>query len=116
LIIVITQKTEIAVVQQASAAKKKKELDEQSIIIEKEELEASIALQEAIPALEAAKLALQNVKKKDLDEIKALAQPLAAIINVCAVCLYLSPKNSSNIEWPVIKSALLSDINLITNL
>jgi hypothetical protein len=48
-------------------------LDKDSVIIAREEAEASKALEEAIPALEAAKLALENIFKKDLDELKALA-------------------------------------------
>jgi dynein heavy chain, axonemal len=71
----ITQKSEVAAVQQKEAAEKKAYLDKQSVIIAKEEKEAAIALEEAIPALEAAKLALGNVNKSSLDEIKALANP-----------------------------------------
>lgn len=56
------------------------------------------------------------MKKKDLDEIKALAAPMKVIVDICAVCLYLSPKNSSNTEWAVIKSSLLSDTKLIEGL
>jgi dynein heavy chain len=52
---------------------KKEQLDKDSVIIAREEAEASKALEEAIPALEAAKLALENIFKKDLDELKALA-------------------------------------------
>jgi len=58
LIVDITKKSEIAAVQQKEAAEKKDQLDKQSVIIAKEEAEAAIALEEAIPALEAAKLAL----------------------------------------------------------
>jgi dynein heavy chain len=116
LIINITEKSEIASVQQKAAAEKKQALDEQSIIIEIEEKEAAVALREALPALAAAKLALENVKKKDLDEIKALASPPTAINDVCAVCFFLSPKTSGNPDWPIIKVQLLSDTKLIDNL
>ncbi len=57
------------------AAEKKAFLDVQSVIIAQEEAEASKALEEAIPALEAAKEALNNVRQQDIGEIKALPQP-----------------------------------------
>ena len=57
------------------AAEKKAFLDVQSVIIAQEEGEASKALEEAIPALEAAKEALNNVRQQDIGEIKALPQP-----------------------------------------
>lgn len=89
---------------QKEAAEKKKYLDEQSVIIAREEAEAKIALDEALPALEAAKLALEKIKKKDLDEMKALAAPSATIVDVCAVCFYLYPKSSGNADWSLIKA------------
>lgn len=52
LIADITEKSEIAGKQQAFAAEKKEQLDAQSIIIAREEEEARIALDEALPALE----------------------------------------------------------------
>jgi dynein heavy chain len=64
-------------------------LDKESIVIAREEAEASKALEEAIPALEAAKRALENINKSALDELKAFAQPAAVIIDVCAACFYL---------------------------
>lgn len=91
-------------------------MDKQSIIIAKEDAEAQIALDEALPALEAAKLALENIKKKELDEIKALAAPPTAILDVCAVCFYLYPKSSGNAEWSLIKAQMLSDFKLIDDL
>ena len=69
----ITEKTAIASVQQKEASEKKIYLDGQAIIIKKETEEAEIALAEAIPALEAAKAALNNINKANLDEIKSLA-------------------------------------------
>jgi dynein heavy chain len=60
-------------VQQKEASEKKIYLDGQAIIIKKETEEAEIALAEAIPALEAAKAALNNINKANLDEIKSLA-------------------------------------------
>ena len=116
LITDITAKSEIAAVKQKEAAEKKEYLDKQSIIIEKEEKEASIALEEAIPALEAAKLALKNVNKASLDEVKALATPPQTIVDVLAVCYYLSPTLGGNPDWTIIKTQLLTDTKLIDKL
>jgi len=71
----ITIKSEDAGVKAKAAGEKKKQLDADGIIIAREEAEASLALEAAIPALEAAKAALANIQKKDLDEIKSLANP-----------------------------------------
>lgn len=71
----ILQKSEIAGKQKEVASEKKAFLDVQSVIIAQEEAEASKALEEAIPALEAAKEALNNIKAADITEIKALPQP-----------------------------------------
>jgi dynein heavy chain len=57
----IKQKSEVASKQMEVAAEKKAFLDVQSVIIAQEEAEASKALEEAIPALEAAKEALNNI-------------------------------------------------------
>lgn len=91
-------------------------MDKQSIVIAKEEKEAAIALEEAIPALEAAKLALSNVNKSALDEVKALANPATVIVDVCAVCFFLYPKTTGNPEWPSIKAQVLSDTKLLDGL
>ena len=89
----ITVKSEDAAVKAEAAGKKKKQLDADGIIIAREEAEAATALEAAIPALEAAKAALANINKKDLDEIKALANPPQAIYDVCTICFYLYPKD-----------------------
>ena len=57
------------------ASEKKAFLDVQSVVIAQEEAEAAKALEEAIPALEAAQQALNNIKAADITEIKSLPQP-----------------------------------------
>lgn len=95
----ISQKSEVAAVQAKAASEKKEYLDIQSVIIAKEEAEAAVALEAAIPALEAAKAALANINKAALDEIKALANPPTTIQDVCTVCFFLYPKTSGNPDW-----------------
>lgn len=116
MIVDITEKSEKVAVQQKEAAEKKDFLDKQSIVIAKEEKEAAIALEEAIPALEAAKAALANVTKAALDEIKALANPPTVIVDVCSVCFFLYPKTTGVPEWPSIKAQVLSDMKLLDGL
>lgn len=62
LIADINEKSEIAGKQQAVAAEKKAFLDVQSVKIAEEEAEASKALEESLPALEAASQALSNIR------------------------------------------------------
>lgn len=61
--------------QQEDASVKQQYVQEQSEIISKEKAIADEALIEALPVVEAAAAALENLDKKDLDEIKAFTNP-----------------------------------------
>lgn len=91
-------------------------MDKQSIVIAKEEAIASKALEDAIPALTAAKEALNDIDQKSLTEIKALASPPAVIEAVCSIAYFLYPKTGSDSSWSNIKVGLLSDMKLLNNL
>lgn len=71
----IQAKSEVANKQQADASIKQQNVQEQSEVISKEKAIADEALMEALPAVEAAAAALENLDKKDLDEIKAFTNP-----------------------------------------
>lgn len=71
----IQAKSEVANKQQADASVKQQNVQEQSEVISKEKAVADEALMEALPAVEAAAAALENLDKKDLDEIKAFTNP-----------------------------------------
>ena len=71
----IQAKSAVASKQQADASVKQQYVQEQSEIISKEKAIADEALMEALPAVEAAAAALENLDKKDLDEIKAFTNP-----------------------------------------
>lgn len=71
----IQAKSEVANKQQADASVKQHNVQEQSEVISKEKAVADEALMEALPAVEAAAAALENLDKKDLDEIKAFTNP-----------------------------------------
>lgn len=72
LISIIQEKTAKASEQQQQATIKQKTAEEQAIIITKEKAIADEALLEALPAVEAASKALENLKREDMTEIKAL--------------------------------------------
>ena len=71
------------------ATEKKAFLDVQSVKIAAEESEASKALDEALPALEAAKAALSNIKQSSITEVKSLANPNISIVDVCTIAYFL---------------------------
>jgi len=112
----ITEKSEVAGVQQKAAAEKKDALDKQSVIIAREDAIATKALDEAIPAFTAAKEALNDIDQKALTEIKALASPPAAIEAVCGIAYFLYPKTGASCSWAEIKVGLLGDMRLLNNL
>lgn len=118
LIADITEKSEIAAVQQQEAAEKKKFLDVESVVIAREEAEASKELLAAEPIFAEAKAALSTVKKDEIAEIRALAQPPAVVQIVITICYYLYPatKSLSNDDWGNVKTVLLSDPRLLGNL
>lgn len=71
----IQMKSNVVNKQQEDASVKQQYVQEQSEIISKEKAVADEALMEALPAVEAAAAALENLDKKDLDEIKAFTNP-----------------------------------------
>jgi dynein heavy chain len=105
----IDAKTAVATVQSEAATKKKKELDAQAIVIAREDAAATKALEEAIPALQEAELAVADIKRPALTEIQALAQPPDAIKEVCSVAFFLYPGAGTDNAWLNIKAKLLGD-------
>jgi dynein heavy chain len=71
-----SEKKELALV-------KSKEIVEQTKIIDKEKGEAEVALAEAMPALESAKLALDDLGRNEITEIRAFKNPPRAVETVC---------------------------------
>lgn len=66
----IKESTDIAMKKKKLSEEKRTEIEEQRIIINKEETEARQALAEAQPALEAARMALGELEKADITEIR----------------------------------------------
>ncbi|KAL4712607.1 hypothetical protein ACJJTC_007202 [Scirpophaga incertulas] len=78
----ISKATETAVAKQTVAAVKSAEITEQSVVIAEEKAEAEEALSAALPALEAARLALADLDKNDITEIRSFATPPEAVQDV----------------------------------
>ena len=78
-------------VSQEEATKKQKYAEEQAIVITKQKEEADEALMEALPAVEAASRALENLDKNDLTELKAFTNPPPAVKNLCLQLVCLRP-------------------------
>lgn len=66
----IGESTDIAMEKKQLSEEKRKEIEEQRVMIVKEESEAKQALAEAQPALDAARLALGELDKGDITEIR----------------------------------------------
>uniref|UniRef100_A0A6P7FZM3 Dynein heavy chain 10, axonemal-like n=1 Tax=Diabrotica virgifera virgifera TaxID=50390 RepID=A0A6P7FZM3_DIAVI len=71
------------------ASLKSQEIEEQAKIIASEQVEAEEALAEALPALEIARLALSDLDKSDITEIRSFATPPEPVQTICECILIL---------------------------
>lgn len=100
------EKKEMAVV-------KSKEIGEQTVVIDKEKGEAEVALAEAMPALEAAKLALEDLNRNDITEIRAFKNPPPQVELVCNCIVIL--KGIKEVNWRSAQ-AMMADPNFLNML
>ncbi|GAB1598225.1 dynein axonemal heavy chain 10 isoform X2 [Argonauta hians] len=109
----IAERTAIANEKKELAVAKAKEIEEQSAIIIIEKGEAEDALNEALPALEAARLALEDLEKSDVTEIRSFAKPPKAVQDICECIVIL--KGIKDVSW---KSArgMMSETNFLRQL
>jgi dynein heavy chain len=114
LLEVIADKSVKVAAAEEQAAAKAKQIEEDTIIINKEKKEADDALEEALPALEKAATALENLDKKDITEIKSMASPPTPVMIVCMCVVILRPlgKEDESAGWAGAKS-MLSDTGLL---
>jgi dynein heavy chain len=104
LLEIITTNTQIAEEKKELATKKETELQVQNAQIAKDKEEAEQALAEALPALEEAKLALQNLSSSEITEIRSFAKPPKEVQKVCeCVCIL---KNIKDVSWKAAKSMM----------
>jgi len=113
----INEKQTVAAEQQDAAEIKKKELEESNVIIVAQKAKADEQLQEALPALEAAAEALDNLDKNDITEIKAFASPPPAVAAVCmcVVCLKPTGTEDDSAGWKGAK-AMIGQSNFLQSL
>ncbi|KAL8020331.1 putative AAA+ ATPase domain, dynein heavy chain region D6 P-loop domain-containing protein [Plasmopara halstedii] len=114
LIKTIEEKSTVASKQQEVASMTQMECEKASILIAREKKEADAALLEALPAVEAAAAALQDLSKADLTELKSFASPPPLVMSVCMCVLILKPTGQElDLDWKGAK-VMLSNANLIT--
>ncbi|XP_047141246.1 dynein axonemal heavy chain 10 isoform X1 [Hydra vulgaris] len=109
----ISERTGIATDKKLLALAKKDEIAEQNVQIIKEKGEAEEALAEALPALEEARIALQDLNKSDVTEIRSFAKPPKAVqtISECIVVM----RGIKDISWKSAKG-MMSEANFLKTL
>ncbi|PVD32839.1 hypothetical protein C0Q70_08286 [Pomacea canaliculata] len=95
------------------AEAKGKEIEEQSVVIVHEKKEAEDALAEALPALEAARLALDDLDKSDVTEIRSFAKPPKAVQTVCECIVVM--RGIREVSWKSAKG-MMSEANFLRSL
>lgn len=75
--------------------------------------EAEVALAEAMPALQSAKLALEDLNREDITEIRAFKNPPRAVETVCN-CIVIF-KGIREVSWKSAQ-ALMADTNFLDTL
>ncbi|KAL5017096.1 hypothetical protein ScPMuIL_006685 [Solemya velum] len=109
----ISSGTVVATQKKGQAEAKAKEIAEQSVIIVAEKKEAEDALAEALPALEAARLALEDLDKSDVTEIRSFAKPPKAVQTVCE-CIVIM-RGIREVSWKSAKG-MMSEANFLRSL
>lgn len=83
------------------------------IVIAVEKADAEEQLAEALPALERARKALENLNKEHVTEIRQFAQPPQAVQYVCACVAYL--KGYKQADWKTCRG-MMSETNFLQSL
>jgi dynein heavy chain, axonemal len=113
LIATITQSRAEVEAKSLGALQKEQQLKIDSADIAVEKQEAETALAEAIPALEEAAAALQDLKKDDITEIRSFAKPNVYVQKVCECVVFL--KGGKDPSWNGAK-AMMSDGQFLRSL
>lgn len=96
--------SEAATLKKNEASEKQVEVTVKSKAIGIEKQDATEALQAAMPALEVARLALADLNKNDITEIRSFASPPAEVQAVCECVAIL--KGLKEISWKGCKSMM----------
>ncbi|XP_055618804.1 dynein axonemal heavy chain 10 isoform X2 [Toxorhynchites rutilus septentrionalis] len=109
----IETSTEKANSKKAEASEKSIEVEQQKKIITVEKAEAEEALAAALPALEVARLALSDLDKSDITEIRSFATPPEPVQVVCECVAII--KGFKEISWKTAKG-MMSEGNFLRSL
>lgn len=109
----ISAKTADATEKQTLAEAKAKEIAVQSEQISVQKQEAEDALAVALPALEEARLALKDLDKNDVTEIRSFATPPPAVQTVCE-CIVIM-KGGKDVSWKAAKG-MMADSGFLSSL
>ncbi|TGZ71294.1 hypothetical protein CRM22_002727 [Opisthorchis felineus] len=109
----INEATVIATAKKTQAQEKSVELGKQAKVIVAEKKEAETALAEALPAVEAARNALDELEKNDVTEIRAFATPPKPVQMVGEALCHILQANE--ISWKAARG-LMADANFISTL
>eukprot|EP01135_Chromosphaera_perkinsii_P002697 Nk52_evm65s226 gene=Nk52_evmTU65s226 len=109
----ISTRTSEANEKKEMAKSKEEEINEQSKVIKVEKEDAEAALAEALPALEEARLALADLDKSDITEIRSFAKPPKPVQTVCE-CIVIM-RGIKEVSWKSAKG-MMSDTNFLSSL
>ncbi|CAL8247788.1 unnamed protein product [Merluccius merluccius] len=109
----ISTNTTVAEEKKVLAEDKAKEIEEQNKVIAGEKKDAESSLAEALPALEAARTALQDLEKSDVTEIRSFAKPPKQVQVVCECILVM--RGHKEISWKAAKG-MMSEANFLRSL
>ncbi|XP_011694340.1 PREDICTED: dynein heavy chain 10, axonemal [Wasmannia auropunctata] len=106
LLAFIGKSTDVALEKKNLREERRKEIEDKKKMIAKEEAEAKHALAEAQPALDAAKLALSDLEKADITEIRSFTTPPepVQIVSECVAVL----RGVKDVSWKGAKG-MMSD-------
>ncbi|KAF0291565.1 Dynein heavy chain 10, axonemal [Amphibalanus amphitrite] len=109
----IAQGTEEASQKKEFAISKSKEIETSSKVISREKREAEEVLSEALPVLEAARLALEDLEKSDITEIRSFATPPKPVQAVCECVVVI--RGIKDVSWKGAKG-MMSDPSFLRTL
>ncbi|MGH0158836.1 UNVERIFIED_CONTAM: hypothetical protein FKN15_061612 [Acipenser sinensis] len=113
LLMEISTNTAVAEEKKKLAEDKALEIEEQNKVIAVEKKDAESSLAEALPVLEAARLALQDLDKSDVTEIRSFAKPPKQVQVVCECILVM--RGHKEISWKSAKG-MMSEANFLRSL
>lgn len=113
MLVDIKEGTKNAKAKKEVASEKSTEIEAKKEIIMVEQAEAEAVLADALPALEAAKRALESLDKSDITEIRSFATPPEPVQTICECVAIL--RGLKEINWKTAKG-IMADPNFLKSL